>query len=255
MSGVLERDVRNQRWNEEQSEIENQRWQEELDRELEEMRRADEIESHVERIVRPRFVEWERDQEDIEDDIEPTNIPIPGSGGQGCKVKMNLNIAAKVQLMQAVQIGPAFANDLITARPFGSWDEVAKLSGIGKVRLSNLQSLFFLSAGVHKPFVSDLEDELEFEVIDDDDEEFGTIDDDDEKFELTVPSYLYGETTRSIKRTCPKVKTAIMIEAYDSEQVVQKVRRGFVVVVVVVVVVVDMFISYCVSLDFGEAAI
>ena len=64
--------------------------------------------------------------------------------------------------------------------------------------------------------------------------------------ELTVPSYLYGETTRSIKRTCPKVKTAIMIEAYDSEQVVQKVRRG---------VVVDVFISYCVSLDFEEAAI
>ena len=86
-------------------------------------------------------------REDIEDDIEPTNIPIPGSGGQGCKAKMNLNIATKVQLMQAVQIGPAFANDLITARPFGSWDEVAKLSGIGKVRLSNLQSLFFLSAG------------------------------------------------------------------------------------------------------------
>ena len=41
-----------------------------------------------------------------------------------------------------------------------------------------------------------------------------------------------------------------MIEAYDSEQVVQKVRRG-----VVVVVVVDVFISYCVSLDFEEAAI
>jgi len=38
-----------------------------------------------------------------------------------------------------------------------------------------------------------------------------------------------------------------MIEAYDSEQVVQKVRRG--------VVVVDVFISYCVSLDFEEAAI
>ena len=38
-----------------------------------------------------------------------------------------------------------------------------------------------------------------------------------------------------------------MIEAYDSEQVVQKVRRGFVVV--------DVFISYCVSLDFEEAAI
>ena len=109
---------------------------------------------------------------------------------------MNLNIATKVQLMQAVQIGPAFANDLIKARPFGSWDEVAKLSGIGKVRLSNLQSLFFLS-GAHKPFVSDLEscisgseDELEFEVIDDDDEEFETIDDDDEKFELTVPAPL-----------------------------------------------------------------
>ena len=38
-----------------------------------------------------------------------------------------------------------------------------------------------------------------------------------------------------------------MIEAYDSEQVVQKVRRG--------VVVVDVFISYCVSLGFEEAAI
>ena len=37
-----------------------------------------------------------------------------------------------------------------------------------------------------------------------------------------------------------------MIEAYDSEQVVQKVRRG---------VVVDVFISYCVSLDFEEATI
>ena len=100
-----------------------------------------------------------------------------------------------MQLIQAGQIGPAFAIDLIKARPFGNWDEVAKLLGIGTARLSNLQSLFFLSAGVHRPFVSDLEscisgseDELEFEVIDDDDEEFETIDDDDEKFELTVPS-------------------------------------------------------------------
>ena len=75
-------------------------------------------------------------REDIEDDIEPLNIPIPTR----MQRMMNLNIATKVQLMQAVQIGPAFANDLIKARPFGSWDEVAKLSGIGKVRLSNLQS-------------------------------------------------------------------------------------------------------------------
>jgi len=65
--------------------------------------------------------------------------------------------------------------------------------------------------------------------------------------DLSVPSYLFGEATRNIKRTCPKVKTAIIIEAYDSDHVVQKVRRGFVVV--------DVFISYCVSLDFEEAAI
>lgn len=47
--------------------------------------------------------------------------------------------------MQAYQIGPAFATDLINQRPFGSWDDVAKLSGIGKVRLTSLQSLFLLS--------------------------------------------------------------------------------------------------------------
>lgn len=54
--------------------------------------------------------------------------------------------------MQAYQIGPAFAKDLIDQRPFGCCDEVAKLSGIGKVRLASLQSLFLLSA--QKPFRS-----------------------------------------------------------------------------------------------------
>jgi len=65
---------------------------------------------------------------------------------QGCNAKMNLNTATKEQLMQAYQIGPAFATDLINARPFGSWEEVAKLSGIGKVRLTSLQSSFLLLA-------------------------------------------------------------------------------------------------------------
>jgi len=50
----LERDIRNQRWNEEQSEIADRRWQAELDRELEDM---DAIESHFVRFVRPRFTE------------------------------------------------------------------------------------------------------------------------------------------------------------------------------------------------------
>jgi len=77
--------------------------------------------------------------------------------GQTGKDKMCLNTATKEQLMQADHIGLAFARDLINARPFGCWDEVAKLSGIGKVRLANLQSLFVLPTEVRKGVVSDPE--------------------------------------------------------------------------------------------------
>jgi len=54
---ALEQDIRDQRWNEEQSEIADRRWQAELDRELEDM---DAIESHFVRFVRPRFTEPRR---------------------------------------------------------------------------------------------------------------------------------------------------------------------------------------------------
>ena len=46
--------------------------------------------------------------------------------------------------MRAYQIGPALATDLMKSRPFKSWDDVAKLTGISEVRLSSLQSKFQL---------------------------------------------------------------------------------------------------------------
>ena len=51
---ALERDIRNQRWNEEQSDIADRRWHAALDRELENM---EAIESHFMRFVRPRIEE------------------------------------------------------------------------------------------------------------------------------------------------------------------------------------------------------
>jgi hypothetical protein len=84
---------------------------------------------------------------------QPTKHQIVGQRG---KANISLNTATDEQLMQAGHIGPAFARDLINARPFGSWDEVPKISGIGEVRLANLQSLFYLPAEVHNGFASDL---------------------------------------------------------------------------------------------------
>ena len=54
--------------------------------------------------------------------------------------------ATKEQLMQAYQIGSALANYLIKARPFRSWGEVVRLTGIGEARLASIQFVFTLSA-------------------------------------------------------------------------------------------------------------
>jgi hypothetical protein len=45
--------------------------------------------------------------------------------------------------------------------------------------------------------------------------------------ELTVPPSLFATTTKTIKRECPRLKVAIMIEAYTTEEVVSKVRQQF----------------------------
>ena len=37
----------------------------------------------------------------------------------------------------------------MNARPFGSWDEVSNITGIGPVRLANLQSLFSLPTDIN----------------------------------------------------------------------------------------------------------
>ena len=68
---LIESELVRQRWQSEfeiaeelEREIRNQRWHEDLDREVEEMRRADEIESHFVRFVEP-LVEPTRPQEEV----------------------------------------------------------------------------------------------------------------------------------------------------------------------------------------------
>ena len=70
--------------------------------------------------------------------------PVPPGTTPGVWTKSNLNLAPRVQIMRTPQIGENLTRDLVERRPFKTWAEVGSMTGIGPVRLANLQERFFL---------------------------------------------------------------------------------------------------------------
>ena len=75
---------------------------------------------------------------------------LPGTT-PGVWARSNLNEASHVQIKRTPQIGQALTMDLLEKRPFKTWEEIGSLTGIGPVRLANLQSRFYIPQPEDKP--------------------------------------------------------------------------------------------------------
>ena len=74
--------------------------------------------------------------------------PVPPGTTPGAWSRSNLNEASRVQLMRTTQIGERLTRDLMARRPFKTWAEVGDMTGIGAVRLANLQDRFYIPSQV-----------------------------------------------------------------------------------------------------------
>ena len=77
----------------------------------------------------------------------PPKIPEPPAAGNvaesipGPQIqKININTASIEKLQEIIHIGPVRAQEIIKLRPFKSVDELAKVSGIGSVRLADIKN-------------------------------------------------------------------------------------------------------------------
>lgn len=52
---------------------------------------------------------------------------------------VDINSASKTELDEIVWVGPATADKIVNARPFGSVDDLIKVSGIGEIKLGDIK--------------------------------------------------------------------------------------------------------------------
>jgi competence protein ComEC len=72
-------------------------------------------------------------------DPPPPPPPAPSSGG--CAPgQVDINIASPSELERIIHIGPARAADIVRLRPFGSVDDLVRVSGIAAVRLQDIKA-------------------------------------------------------------------------------------------------------------------
>jgi endonuclease YncB( thermonuclease family) len=90
-----------------------------------------------------RLVEERQDErkEEAEVKIATGDLPPPDQ-------PIDLNLAARDELMSIPGIGETTANRIIEARPFGSVEDLLEVPGIGKLTLEKLRSFFTVSSSL-----------------------------------------------------------------------------------------------------------
>lgn len=87
-----------------------------------------------------RLVELRRQLREEENDLRVSAGRRPGGGRP-----INLNTAARDELMSAPGVGEALANRIIEGRPYGSVDELVRVKGISPATLERLREFFTVS--------------------------------------------------------------------------------------------------------------
>jgi competence protein ComEC len=71
----------------------------------------------------------------------PAPTPAPPPPSAGCQIgQVNVNTASSEELQLIIHIGPARAQEIIEKRPFGSVDDLTRITGIAAARLADIKA-------------------------------------------------------------------------------------------------------------------